>query len=141
MSIVKKLRNKAGDEETGGNKHHRCDKCGGELFYPNRADPVPRGNFIVGRSRIGGYICRDCYEKGETFDYRDKAFQDFRERHTDDNWNVILRMSYALRSAPKADYADFMAFLKAESKKGAFGKLPYDPAVRERPDYEPGMAG
>ena len=128
-----------------GAKEAKCNLCANVYPFPSRAGDVPFGRpRIVGRTRAGGHICAACYERGESFDYRDKAFADFYEKHKDDEWGGLIRTSREMKGASREDCHDFMQSLIALARKGgggAFGKLPYDPSVRERRDYEPGMMG
>lgn len=125
-------------------KEVACDYCSDILPFPGAKQSSSMGRRIIGRSRAGGFICGQCYERGETFDYRDKAFTDFHERHKDDEWGAIIGATYQLKGAPREDFIDVLGILKALARKygGAFGALPYDPEVREpaRPEYEPGMS-
>lgn len=124
-------RKKADSAEDEKQTHFNCDGCHADLRYPNRKEGPPAGNHIVGRTRGGGYLCQLCYERGESFDYRDKAFVDFHERHKSDEWGALIKATYQLHGAPREDFRDVLGILKALSRGGAFGELPYDPSVRE----------
>ena len=123
-----------GWSQSKGEKSARCDDCGNEYPFPSRAADVPFGHQrIVGRSKSGGHICQSCYERGESFDYRDKAFADFHEKHKGDEWGSLIGATYQLKGAPREDFRDVIDILKSLSRKygGTFGVLPYDKTERE----------
>lgn len=109
-----------------------CDVCGATLPYYRMKEYKPPGNRIVGRSKKGGYLCLECYGQGETFDWRDKAAQDFDERHKRDYWGSLVSAARSLKGSPKADFVEFMQALKQQAR-GVAGtmRLPYDPRVNQ----------
>lgn len=107
-----------------------CFGCGATLLYPGAKETPPNGNRIIGRSRGGGYLCGVCYEKGESFDYRDKAAADFWEAHRDDEWGMLLSAAHNLKGSPKEDYAYLMAMLKDVARRAISQSLPYDKTQR-----------
>jgi len=93
-----------------------CAKCKGMFEYHGTKRPKRKiTNWITGRSITGGFICMACYVQGETFDWRDRAIQDYEQAHKNDDHGAALRISrqVAAGTATAADRSDLLKFLKA----------------------------
>ena len=109
----------------------KCDVCSNTLHYYRLKEYKPPGNRIIGRSKVGGYVCVTCYQAGESFDWRDKATNDFRERHREGFWGALSNAAYSLQGSPKADFVEYMQMLKEQARKAQGMKLPYNPQVNQ----------
>ena len=109
-----------------------CYGCQSNLPWPSHKQEKANHR-IIGRTSRSQPVCNVCHSKSPEWDWRDDCYRDFQERHKNDNWGVLIKMSYALKGAPKEDCVEFMGYLKDEMKRrgGIFGKLPYDPTKRE----------
>lgn len=113
-------------------KYADCYGCRESLPWPSHKQEKPHKR-IIGRTRGNQPICLDCYERSPEFDWVQKAFADFDEKHRDDEWGMLIKAAYGLKGSPKEDKAEFMGYLKQIARKygGLTKKLPYDPTKRE----------
>jgi len=122
----------SGSNNEPGEKYAICYGCNQELPWPTVKQAKAEIR-IIGVTKNRSPICNRCYERSPEWDWRSEAIRDFQERHKDDNWGVLVRMSYALKGASKEDCSEFMGYLKDEARKagGLTKRLPYDPSKRE----------
>ena len=64
------------DGEEKAQIYHNCDYCKESWRWLRNSEYMPRQlNRLVGRSKKGGWICRDCYETRAEPDWRDSALK------------------------------------------------------------------
>lgn len=55
-------------------RYETCEYCRENYLVPSKNTSIPMAvNRIAGRSKSGGWMCRDCYERPAEPDWRDKA--------------------------------------------------------------------
>lgn len=109
-----------------------CAHCKLYLPWPS-AKQAKSSHRIIGVTKDRAPLCNLCYERVVEPDWREAAYTEFYTRHEDDMWGALIRASYTMRGASKAEQVEFMGQLKAQAARsgGLFRRLPYDKTKRE----------